>query len=66
MQESTVQIDEVGTSHLIWPFVTKMVLTVLYLCWLCSILKVKEDDYFQGEKKGGREKVWTQCLMSNF
>lgn len=53
MQESTVQIDEVGTSHWIWPFVTKMVLTVLYLCWLCSILKVKEDAYFQGKKGEG-------------
>ena len=40
-------------------FVTKMVPTVLYLCWLCSISKVKVGIYFQNkkkkkEKKGGR------------
>ena len=37
------------------PFVTKMVLTILYLCWLCSISKVKADIYFQKKKKKKKE-----------
>ena len=37
------------------PFVAKMVLTILYLCWLCSISKVKADIYFQKKKKKKKE-----------
>ena len=37
-------------------FVTKMVPTVLYLCWLCSISKVKVGIYFQNKKKKKRRR----------